>query len=386
MKRAKRVVSFVLIFLLCFGTDVSAFADTQSTQAAYTVQYLQVEQMVLNNNLQVGSNELTIGSMDNENKLKKKYDEISDVLSQTSASMNAIINNPQSTTSLKAVAQGTNVTLQALLSLLDLQEDVSDDDYELTELQVDLSNGQLVRSAQSIFSVYYQLQYNIQDLTNKRIVLENAKKIAQAKYDAQLGTYVDVLDAENTLTALDNSIIDLQNQSKSIGYQMNQLLGHSYNDSITFGTMPQPDTVYAEKINLKNDTVSAQAASWKVKIYAKERSLLGDDTRKNRDQRQIKSNAVAMENENIGASLEKQYDAIKKQQAALSLEQQKLQNAKVQWDQAQQKYNAGVLPAFELIKVKNDYLAESTAVKTVSSTLFWNIESYKWIVKGLPAS
>lgn len=386
MKRAKRVVSFVLIFLLCFGTDVSAFADTQSTQAAYTVQYLQVEQMVLNNNLQVGSNELTIGSMDNENKLKKKYDEISDVLSQTSASMNAIINNPQSTTSLKAVAQGTNVTLQALLSLLDLQEDVSDDDYELTELQVDLSNGQLVRSAQSIFSVYYQLQYNIQDLTNKRIVLENAKKIAQAKYDAQLGTYVDVLDAENTLTALDNSIIDLQNQSKSIGYQMNQLLGHSYNDSITFGTMPQPDTVYAEKINLKNDTVSAQAASWKVKIYAKERSLLGDDTRKNRDQRQIKSNAVAMENENIGASLEKQYDAIKKQQAALSLEQQKLQNAKVHWDQAQQKYNAGVLPAFELIKVKNDYLAESTAVKTVSSTLFWNIESYKWIVKGLPAS
>lgn len=93
-----------------------------------------------------------------------------------------------------------------------------------------------------------------------------------------------------------------------------------------------------------------------------------------------------MEDQNIGVSLEKQLDTIKKQEAVLALEQQKLQNAKVKLDQTQQKYNEGVLSGLEFVKNKYDYLAESTAVKTASSELFWDIESYKWIVKGLPAS
>jgi len=386
MKKVKQMAALAMITLLAVNAVTPAFAQEQAAQTVYTVQYTQVEQLVLNNNLQVDSNERTIGSLSNENELKEKYDKISNTISQTSASLTAIISNPQTTADLRKVAQGTNVALSSLSAMLNSQEDASDDDYELTELQVNLSNHQLVKSAQSIFSVYYQLQYHMEQLVNTRVILQDAVKATQAQYDLKQGTAVAVADAKAAVAALDTNITDLQNQSKSIGYQMNRLLGHSYNDQITFGTLPEPDSEYVEKINLKNDIAAAQAASYKVQISQKQRSILSDDTTANRDQRQIKSNDAEMELQNIGASMEMQYDTIQKQQAVLASEQQKLANAKLKQDQAQIRYNAGVLSAMEFTKDRNDYLSQKTTEETASATLFWEIESYQWIVKGLPAS
>jgi hypothetical protein len=384
MKKIKRVTAFALTAILCMNTATSAFAQEQAS--AYTVQFSQVEQLVLNNNLQVDSNERTIGSLDNKTELKEKYDKISDTIAQTSVSLSAIISNSQTAADLKAVAQSTNVALSSLSAMLNSQEEASDDDYELTQLQVNLSDYQLAKSAQSMFSVYYQLQYNIEQLTNTRVTLQDTLNAAQAQYDLGQGTSVAVADAKAALAEMDNSITDLQNQSKSIGYQMNQLLGHSYYDQITFGAIPEPDSSYVEKSNLTNDIASAQQASYKVQISQKQRSILSDDTTENRDKRQIQSNAAEMEIQAIGASLEYQYDTIKKQQSVLASEQQKLANAKLKQDQAQKQYSAGVLSAMKFTQVRNNYLAEQTAVQAASATLFWDIESYKWIVKGLPSS
>jgi hypothetical protein len=385
VKRIKRITTLFLLTLLCVNTATPAFAE-DSAPAAYTVQFSQVEQTVLNSNLQVDSNELTIGSMDNKNELKAKYKKISDTIDQASANLTAIIGNSQTSADLKAVAQSTNVALSSLSAMLNAQEEISDDDYKLTELQGKLSDYQLVKSAQSMFLVYYQLKYNLEQLSSTRVLLNDTLKTAQAQSDLGLGTSAAVADAKAALDALDNSITDLQDQSKSIGYQMNQLLGHPYNDQITFGPLPDPDSGYAAKISLSSDVAVAQEASYKVQIYKKQRSILNDDTAANREKRQIMSNNAEMERQSVGASLEKQYAAIKKQQAIIATEQQKLANAKLRLDQAQKQFNAGVLSAMKLNKAKNDYFTEQAALKTASATWFWNIESYKWIVKGLPAA
>lgn len=159
-----------------------------------------------------------------------------------------------------------------------------------------------------------------------------------------------------------------------------------YNDAITFGTLPEPDISYVDKINLENDIDTAQAASYKVQISLKERSILSDDTLENREKRQIKSNAADLERQNIGASLRSQYSTIKKQQAVLTTGQQKMANAKLKADQAQSKYDLGLFSKMELDQVQNDYYSEKAAVEMAGSTLFWQIETYKWMIKGLPAS
>lgn len=386
----KKLIALLLVTVVAVNVITPAFAEEgtagSTTDTAYTVQYSQVEQMVLGNNLQAQSNALAIGMMSNENKTKEQYQQLANVIQQTSTTLTAIMNSPTATQDMKTVAQGTNVSLSSLLSMFQAQGETSDDDYELTELQMNQGNYQMVKAAQSMFSVYYQLQYNLEQMSNTRVTLEDTVKAAQTQYNLGLCTSVAVADANASVTTLDNNIADLKNQSKSIGYQMNQLLGHAYNDQITFGKMPEPDTGYAGKINLKNDFAEASAASYTVQIDLKQRTIIGDETRTNRDQRQMKSNAAEMEIQKIGASLETQYAAIQKQQSVLALEQKNLDSAKLKRDQAQTQYNIGTLSLINLNTAKNNYLKQQTVVETAKSTLFWNIETYRWIVKGLPAS
>jgi outer membrane protein TolC len=385
MKTAKQIAALALAVVFASGAAIPASAE-EAAQTAYRVEYSQVEQLVLQNNLQVNSNDRLIKSMDDEKELKEKYAQLSDTLSQASAGMNAIIANPMAGSDLKAVAQGTNAALSSLNAILNMQQDVSEDDFELVELQAQLSDYQLVKAAQSMFSVYYQLQYNIEKLTNTRVVLENQVKTAQARLDVKQATPVAVADAKAAVAELDYNLNALKSQSKSVAYQMNQLLGHAYNDQITFGAMPAPDTAYAAKISLAADIPAAQDASYKIKISQKQRAIIDDDTSENRDKRQIKSNDAEMERQNIGASLEKQNDTILKQQDILKTELQKLDNAKLKQDQAQKKYDLGLMSGIEYTKIKNDYLAQKSVTDGASAALFWEIENYRWMVKGLPAS
>lgn len=369
--------------LLSLNTAVPAFAEDAT---AYTIEYPKVEETVLGGNLQVSSNDFLLKSLDNQSEIKEKYSQLSDVISKTSSSLTAIIGNPQASEELKTVAQGTNVALSSLSAFLNAQEDISDDDYQLRELQADLADYQLVRTAQSLFSVHYQLQYNLQKLTNTRAVLQNNEKAARKKYDLKLGTALAVSQAKDALAEMDNSIAGLQNQSKEIDTQMNRLLGHSYSDSITFGSMPAPDTSYVNKIDLQKDTAAAQDASYNVRIKQKQRALLGDESIEDRDRKRSISNLTEAELQNIGASLEKQLHTIQNQQSVLAAAQQKLETAKLSESQAHKKYSFGFMSSMEYDNVRNETFAQDFAVKTASAELFWEIESYKWIVKGLPAS
>jgi outer membrane protein TolC len=387
----RKTAAFLLSVLMLGGASAPAFAaetgENTAAGAAYTVEYSQVEQLVRNQNLQVQNNGLTVGNLSDENATKKKYQQLEKTVQSTQNALNAILKKPTTpeTQDLQTVAQGTSVALTSLLSMLSAQDDVSDDDYKLTELQMDAANDQLVESAQGLFSVYYQLKDTIGQMANNRVTLEDAMKAAQARYAAGQDTSSAVTDAENAAASLDNTTADLQNQLKQIGYQMNQLLGHSYNDPVTFGAMPAPDTAYAGKINLQNDIATATAASYDVQVKQQQLALARDGTGENRDQIDIAGNNIALATQKVGPGAEKQYDAIQKAQAALTLDQKNLSSAKQKRDYAQMQYQLGTLSQIDLNAVKNDYLKQQTAVQTDSAVLFWNIETYKWILKGLPA-
>ncbi|WP_312694506.1 hypothetical protein [Caproiciproducens sp.] len=383
MKKRRSIAIIAFAALLSLNMVVPAFAEDTSV---YTVEYSRVEQMVLGCNLQVNSNDFLLKSLDNGSEIKEKYSQLSDTISKTSSSLTAIISNPQASAELKTVAQGTNVALSTLFAFLNAQEDISEDDYQLRELQADLADYQLVRTAQSLFSVHYQLQYNLQKLTNTRAVLQNNEKAAQKEYDLKLGTSLAVSQAKDALAEIDNSITGLQNQSKEIDTQMNRLLGHSYSDSITFGSMPDPDTSYVNKIDLQKDTAAARDASYNVQIKREQRALLGNETIEDRDRKTSNSNLTEVELQNIGASLEKQLHTIQSQQSVLAAAKQELETSKLYESQAQKKYSLGLMSSMVYDNARNDALAQNLAVKTASAELFWEIESYKWIVKGLPMS
>lgn len=388
----KKIAALSIALVLTVNMALPAFAaestDTQSTQksTAYLVSYSQIEQMVLDNNLQVENNELTMDNLIEVDDLKKQYEKISDSIDQTSATLAAVIGNSSATQDLKTVAAGTSAALAILKTLFASQEDASEDTINLTELQIKQANNQLVKAAQSLFSTYHQLQYNLESLKNNRTALEDSVRAAQVRYQLGTGTAVAVEEAKASLATLNSNITDLQNQSLSIKYQMNQMLGHSYDDQIVFGKIPDPDTKYVETIHLQDDIAEAQKASYNIQITKLQRSILNEDTHQEKDQRRAKSNDIDAEIQKISASMATQLDTIKQQQSTLSLEQKNLDLAKLKWDQANQQYELGVISSIQLNQLKSSYLNQEIVVKTTKSTLFWNIESYRWLVKGLPAS
>ena len=75
-----------------------------------------------------------------------------------------------------------------------------------------------------------------------------------------------------------------------------------------------------------------------------------------------------------------------KQQNTLSVEQQKLKAEQTKLTQTQKKYDLGRASGLELKSQKNAVATQQAVVDSATATLFWNIESYKAIVGGLPAS
>lgn len=386
MNSIKRITAFSVAVLLFAAPGLSAYAEEAKPADTYVVQYSQVEGMVLNDNLQVANNELAMDILDQEDELKEKYKKISDSIDKTSAALTDILNSSATSPDLKIVAQGTNVALATLSELLNVQEDIDGDTYELKELQAEFSNQQIVRSAQSMFSVYYQLKYNIEQLNHTRSVLNDAYQASQAQYSNQMGTSLAVSDAELAIKSLNNSLADLDNQLNSVCQQMNVMLGLSYNAQVIFGKLPAPDLSYVEKIDLSSDISTAQTASYAVRIIKKQRSILNNDTSQNRKQREIKSNQADLEMENVAASLKNQLGKIKQQQAVLSAEQTKEVNTKLKMEQGKMKYELGLLSQIEYNKLVSDCSAQETTVKTASAILFWQIENYKWILEGLTVS
>lgn len=199
-------------------------------------------------------------------------------------------------------------------------------------------------------------------------------------------TSLDVAQAQDALNTLDCSITNLQNQSKAIDTEMNILLGHSYNDTIVFGNVPNPDTDYTNKIDLDSDLTAAQDASYNIKIKRKQRAVLSDETYKEKDKKNALNDDMELELQNIGSSLDKQYKTIQEKKVVLTAKQQKLATAEFSQEQALKKHEAGILSTMDYAKIRYNTLSQQYSVKAAMLGLSQEIESYKWIMRGLPAS
>ena len=110
------------------------------------------------------------------------------------------------------------------------------------------------------------------------------------------------------------------------------------------------------------------------------------DYRVDNNDRKMKKNEIDSETESVKTSLQQQYNTIIKQQNSVNVEQQKLSTEQTKLAQTQRKYDLGRASGLELKSQKNAVAAQRAVVDSANATLFWNIESYKAIVSGLPAS
>ena len=289
------------------------------------------------------------------------------------------------------LAGGNKASLSMLAGNLDSQLEqmkVTNDQRALVNIQLDQVDAQLVSAAQSLFSVCKQMELNLEQASLSRPLLESSLKIAQVNVSQGTGTQLQVTEAQLALAELDQNIAQLQNQLANLKAQLNTTLGRSYNTPFTLGDLPQPDLTYYQNANLANDIKTAMSNNYTIRYQQEELSQMdNDDDYSSIDREmQAKRNEIAMEQSSLQVAMTNQYNTIAAAQSTYQLQQQKYQVAKTKYDQAVLTYQVGMSSKLEMESAKADYLSAKSAMDNAQMDLFTQIESYKGMVKGLPAS
>ena len=398
------------------SANTSAETGTNAGTQSGILDYSQIDFLVRNNNLQVKNNEITRKNMskNGNDALKDAQEGLQDAVDQfesLSSSMNTVIawatqklaeagtpgtpgydaKAAQEAQMMLTLAGGNKASLSMLAGNLDSQLEqmkVTNDQRALVNIQLDQVDAQLVSAAQSLFSVCKQMELNLEQASLSRPLLESSLKIAQVNVSQGTGTQLQVTEAQLALAELDQNIAQLQNQLANLKAQLNTTLGRSYNTPFTLGDLPQPDLTYYQNANLANDIKTAMSNNYTIRYQQEELSQMdNDDDYSSIDREmQAKRNEIAMEQSSLQVAMTNQYNTIAAAQSTYQLQQQKYQAAKTKYDQAVLTYQVGMSSKLEMESAKADYLSAKSAMDNAQMDLFTQIESYKGMVKGLPAS
>lgn len=399
MAMGKKLTALLAATVLMVGAAAPVMA-ADSKNAPLTLEYKDIEQQVLQNNLQVKNNEATIQNMKFNRVTETTQDTTSDannMIQSALYSMDSILSNPEASPDVSAVAASTKVTLSMIGSMYNSMAGAQTTQYNsysqqlnLTKLQLEQADQQLVNATQSLFATYYQLLYNVNQLEAQKSSLEESLKAAKVQLSLGMTTKLNVAETEKSITELKNNIQDLKNQAAAMKGELNKMLGRSADAELTLGKLPSPDLDYLKKIKTADDAKTAVQNSYTIRYKEKELEYLkahgSGDFRVDNNDRKMKKNEIDAETQSVKTSLTQQYNTIVKQQNALSVEQQKLKVEQTKLSQTQKKYDLGRASGLELKTQKNTVAAQQAAVDSANATLFWNIETYKAIVSGLPAS
>ena len=399
MAFCKKLTALLAASALMIGAAAPAMA-ADTLNVPLTLEYKDIEQQVLKNNLQVKNNEATIQNIKFNRVTETTQDTTSDMdnmINNALYSMDSIMNNTEASPDVVAVAGSTKLTLSMISSMYGSMAGAQTTQYNsysqqlnLTKLQLEQANYQLVNATQSMFATYYQLLYNVNQLEASKSSLEESLKAAKVQLSLGMTTKLNVAETEKSITELKNNLADLQNQVAAMKGEINKMLGRSADAELTFGKLPSPDLDYVKKIKLEDDAKTAVKNSYTIQYKEKELEYLkahgSGDRRVDNNDRKMKKNEIDSETESVKTSLKQQYNTIVKQENALNIEKQKLATEQTKLEQTQKKYNLGRASGMELKTQKNAVMTQQAVVDSANATLFWNIETYKAVVSGLPAS
>ncbi|MEG2597121.1 MAG: hypothetical protein RR977_01735 [Oscillospiraceae bacterium] len=403
MKLFKKLAAVAVTTVLAASMSAPAFAAgsvvTNTGNAPLTLTYKSVEEWVLKNNLQVKNNAVILANLKENRISADTQDTTSDVngmINMTSNNLDSILANEGASADVKAIAESTKLTLSMLGTIFgsmagtqNTQSNSFGEQMNLTKLQLEQANKQIITAAQNLFSVYHQLTYNVSQLVSSKADLTTALKTAQVQLSLGMNTKINVADMQKNITELDNNIADLNNQIKGIKAELNKMLGRSATAELTVGSLPAADLAYVKSIKVSEDVKKAVEQSYIIRYKKEELNNLKKHPDSNyqvsKNNRAMKENEISMETEAVKTSLQKQYDTIIKQQNIVAAQQQKLDTEKVKLTQAQKKYDLGVLSGMELKTQKNAVQTQESVLSAAKATLFSNVEGYRSIMNGLPA-
>ena len=277
-----------------------------------------------------------------------------------------------------AIADASN---EASARSAEASADKNVEDLEVYRLTYEQEEANLVASAQSSMIAYFQQSYELESAKDGLELLKEVYDSTVLKQSVGMATQVDVLTALENVQNAQTSIDKLTDSIDQTRQNLCVMLGWKYNDMPEIRDIPPVDMERITAMNLEEDKAAALENNYTLKINKRKQGNSTSGITIETLSRTMESNE-----QNINASMMKNYQTILQAKAAYEQAAAELALEAQNMETAQRKFDIDMLSRLEYLQQKNTYNSKNTGIKTAELTLFQAVQAYENGVQGLASA
>jgi hypothetical protein len=291
-----------------------------------------------------------------------------------------------------SVLNNNKNSMEGQITSLEQQKEDRSEILSKLILQNEMTNYQLVWTAENLMANYNNINYNIDELNSKLSLLGRQLAVAEYKKSIDMGTEMDVQSIELQIMDLESSLKQLNEQKDDIAGELNLMLGQDYDTDVTISDTPEPDYISIDSIDMEEDLKDALASNYKIILqsyeYSDKGEALGDAGTGNEETaayNNFENEAIKLDD--VKMKFEKDFhnafQEVVDKKEALENEKFKLEYEAKRLNISELKYELGMISSISLDSARSEYKSQSIKVSTAEDELWKAYRKYEWMMKGL---
>lgn len=234
-------------------------------------------------------------------------------------------------------------------------------------LQVEQGKEQAIWGAQQLYLAYNGIAQTKDNLQTNVTLLQKKLTAQQLKESLGLAIHTDVTATELQIKELNMTLDKLNQSMDDLKGQLNVMLGQDFDTELT---LSEPSSVSQSKLramDYEEDLDDALIQSYNVRLKE--------------DSDEIKD-----AERSFTLAFHQAYQNVQDKKKALELEQLKLNNEQLKYDQNVLMNSLGLISSLDFEGLRSLYLTQVNKVKTAQQDVLQAYTSYDWMKKGLTVS
>lgn len=361
LPEAGRLLCGFLAMLAAGSMAFPAFAGESTV-----VEYENLRQLLLEGNLNLKQ------ANDSYESNKKNYQELLEQMREEQDYMKFLAEKYEDTEE-EASYRSNAALLGAQASRLSKQLEAMN--RKTRTLSVEENTDSYTMSAQSLMNSYNQMMLNA-NASEKSVQAAQASYAAVAKKQTVgAATSTEVSEAADRLDSQRNLLASYRQQADQLRFRLLSMLGMPDDDTVTIGTIPEPDLAAVDAVNYEEDKEKAVNNNSSVQsIRHSQAGTTAEISRKSAQETEAVGEAEA---EFLAVYQELQTARLQYEAAVSAFE-----SAQISYESLKLKQQAGMLSQTEYLEGEASYLQELADYKVASMNLTAALEGYRWTVKG----
>jgi len=323
---------------------------------------------------QIDYNEFRKEYGDSNEKVAKRYRELADEIKRN-------IVYPGNGDDDYAAKMASIISRESQIDTYREQADEAVDDSTVHYLTNKMAEDLLVSVAQTNMISYYQFQWQLQKAQLQQELQQENYQSAVARKSAGTATEIDVLNAQESLRTTEQTILENQAGIENASQKLFVMLGWTHDANPQISSLPAPDMERLAAMNPTADKALAVENNYTLKINKRKY-----ENAKSADTKESLEKTIRENEQNIGAALNADYQAVLAAKTAYDLAVAKSSLEQHNLGTSTRNYQLGTISRIQYLTQKNAADVAQIDVQIEELNLLQAIEAYQWDINGLAST